>query len=348
MAGSSLGSSLGTSPDGPRGRTGGPPRRDRRRPPPRRLDESMTLLREVMEQPLDPGYATAAARRATGRPRVRRRTTTVTLAAVAVVLGLLVTWAVVVLRQPEPSTLRARDVLVRQIVARTQENEETIARIERYRGEVRAAQEQVLGRTGDPAAAARAVALQVASGDVTVTGPGVKVELDDAPGSRDDGGANADPRADESAENGRVFDRDLQVVVNGLWAAGAEAVSVNDQRLTSLSAIRSAGEAILVDFRPLVPPYTVLAIGDPNTLQAGFAAGAAGPYVQSLEENFGVSVSIDAEAEVVVEGSRSLVLRAAVPVGAAGLPSPPATAPAGAALPSASSTAPASSPEATP
>ena len=45
--------------------------------------------------------------------------------------------------------------------------------------------------------------------------------------------------------------RDLQIVVNGLWASGAEAVSVNGQRLTSKAAIRFAGQAILVNYRPL-------------------------------------------------------------------------------------------------
>ena len=59
------------------------------------------------------------------------------------------------------------------------------------------------------------------------------------------------------AGDGRVLDRDLQELVNGLWAAGAEAVSVDGQRLTARTAIRSAGEAVLVDFRPLSPPYVV-------------------------------------------------------------------------------------------
>ena len=63
-------------------------------------------------------------------------------------------------------------------------------------------------------------------------------------------------------------------MVNGLWAAGAEAVAVNGQRLTALSAIRSAGDAILVDYRPLTRPYVVVAIGDPRTLQSRFVAGA--------------------------------------------------------------------------
>jgi uncharacterized protein YlxW (UPF0749 family) len=69
---------------------------------------------------------------------------------------------------------------------------------------------------------------------------------------------------------GRVRDADLQDVVNGLWAAGAEAVAVDGQRLTALSAIRSAGESVLVDLRPLSPPYTVEAVGDPAALEVGF------------------------------------------------------------------------------
>ena len=65
------------------------------------------------------------------------------------------------------------------------------------------------------------------------------VRLDEA---ADDDGADVDPRTDET-DDGRVTDRDLQTVVNEVWAAGAEAVAVNGQRLTSLSAIRSAGDA---------------------------------------------------------------------------------------------------------
>ena len=66
--------------------------------------------------------------------------------------------------------------------------------------------------------------------------------------------------------DGRVYDRDLQDVVNALWLAGAEAMSINGQRLTAATAIRSAGEAILVNSRPLSPPSLVHAIGNPAPL----------------------------------------------------------------------------------
>ena len=87
------------------------------------------------------------------------------------------------------------------------------------------------------------------------TGPGVLVVVDDSPS------AAADARD-------RVLDLDLQVLANGLWEAGAEAVAINGHRLSSLTAIRSAGDAITVDYRSLTRPYRVEAIGDPRTLQA--------------------------------------------------------------------------------
>ena len=67
----------------------------------------------------------------------------------------------------------------------------------------------------------------------------------------------------------RVIYSDLQKVANDLWAAGAEAIAINGQRLTATSTIRSAGAAILVDFRPVTSPYEVSAIG-PGSLREQF------------------------------------------------------------------------------
>ena len=98
-------------------------------------------------------------------------------------------------------------------------------------------------------------------------------------------------------DEGKVFSKDLQVVVNGLWEAGAEAISVNGQRLTSRSAIRFAGEAILVNYRPLARPYTISVIGDPEDLQVEFAGNDGGAYARALKDNYGIRVSIDAADE---------------------------------------------------
>ncbi|MEO7745033.1 MAG: DUF881 domain-containing protein, partial [Actinomycetota bacterium] len=167
--------------------------------------------------------------------------------------------------------------------------------------------QQALGGLAD-----RVRALALVTGALSVVGPGVRVDVDDAAALTPKAGG--DPRARSAADDGRVLDQDLQKVVNGLWAAGAEAVSVNGQRLTALSAIRSAGQAILVDYRPLSPPYRVLAIGDPDRLPARFADGAGGRDLMYLSDNFGVRYDVTPATRLVLPASAGLDVRRAQPV----------------------------------
>ena len=137
--------------------------------------------------------------------------------------------------------------------------------------------------------------LQSVTGVVAVTGPGLTVTLDDSADAVS--GADA-ARGSSGFEAGRVSAADLQIVSNGLWAAGAEAISINGQRLTTRSAIRFAGQAILVDFRPLVRPYVVTAIGDAKALQSSFGSSPTGSYLKSLEDNYGIPVAISGSASL--------------------------------------------------
>jgi uncharacterized protein YlxW (UPF0749 family) len=74
-----------------------------------------------------------------------------------------------------------------------------------------------------------------------------------------------------------------------LWSAGAEAIAVNGQRLTAQSAIRSAAGAILVNYRPLRPPYRVEAIGPPG-LAEEFAATPDAQELASVSQQFGIGL----------------------------------------------------------
>jgi len=105
----------------------------------------------------------------------------------------------------------------------------------------------------------------------------------------------------------------MQRVVNGLWESGAEAVSINGQRLTALSAIRAAGDAILVDNKPLVPPYTVLAVGDGQRLSTKFQNSADGQYLHALKENYDIRTSISVESDVRLAAAPSVIVRTAQP-----------------------------------
>ena len=91
-------------------------------------------------------------------------------------------------------------------------------------------------------------------------GPGVVVELADSETS---------PQTRGELTDLRIQDVDLRLVVNALWQAGAEAVAVNGHRIGGTSAIRSAGDRILVNFDPVASPFRVSAIGEPEGLEAG-------------------------------------------------------------------------------
>jgi len=269
----------------------------------------MTLLNEVYRRPLDPGYAEAAARRTAGGSVTRRAPRVVTLLLLAAVLGLAIAAATLALRQPPTAAIAARQLLEKQIQQRTDDVAATQARITRLSGQIQTLQGDALGSTATELA--RSVQSEsVAAGTVAVTGPGLRVVLSDAPAT--------DPETQDP--DARVQDIDLQVLVNGLWAAGAEAIAINGQRLTATSAIRSAGDAVLVDMVALSSPYTVDAVGNAGRLQANLARTAAGQHIATLRTTYGIGVDTSSQRHLELPGSGQVVLQYATALGPAATP----------------------------
>ncbi|MHB8926956.1 MAG: DUF881 domain-containing protein [Bacillota bacterium] len=99
---------------------------------------------------------------------------------------------------------------------------------------------------------------QIMAGTVPVKGPGIKLVLDDSKTPR------------QTGEDPNLFilhDDDLLKVINELRAAGAEAISINGQRLVGRSEIRCAGPTISINNTRTAPPVEILAVGDPATLE---------------------------------------------------------------------------------
>lgn len=268
----------------------------------------MSLLTNVMDHALDDGYAEAAARRAAeggGPPRTLRAR--LGLAAGLVLAAAVVTLGAAQTRVSAPVVAKEREELIDRIQAETAAVGGLEEDIEQLRGEVGERQRAALQEHGGD----RGALVALLSGATDVTGPGVKLVVDDAKGATEGGGG---PRGDSGfADTGRVRDRDMQRIVNGLWQSGAEAIAINGQRLTALSAIRAAGDAILVDNKPLVPPYTVLAVGDRKRLGARFQESADGRYLHALKENFGIRSSVSAQDRVGLPAAASLIVRTAQP-----------------------------------
>ncbi|MEW2512233.1 DUF881 domain-containing protein [Streptomyces sp. NPDC046870] len=278
---------------------------------PQRPDASMSLITNVMDHSLDDGYAEAAARRKSagegGLPKTLRAK--LGLAAGLVLAALVVTVGAAQARVTAPVVAKERQELIDRIDSETADADKLERTVDTLRDDVSARQRAALKSSGG---SAEADLVGLLSGATAVHGPGVKLVVNDAK-EASGGGDGANPRETSGfSDTGRVRDRDMQRVVNGLWASGAEAISVNGQRLTALSAIRAAGDAILVDNRPLVPPYTVLAVGDGERLSTRFQNSADGLYLHALE-NYGIRATISAEGDVRLPAAPSVIVRTAQP-----------------------------------
>jgi len=93
-----------------------------------------------------------------------------------------------------------------------------------------------------------------AAGLTAVEGPGLRVELTDAPRSELSSGIDPNLLL--------VHEQDIQAFVNALWAGGARAVSLQGQRLISTTGIKCVGNTVLLDGVPYAPPYRIEAVGD--------------------------------------------------------------------------------------
>ena len=264
--------------------------------PSRRVDGSMSLLVDMMANTLDEAYAERAARRAgdaRDAPQVAARRSAPgrrVLALLALLLlGMLTGTAVAKVRDGQSATSGLRADLADQVRVRTAESDALAVTAERLRAEVAGTQAELLGDAeAGRAARERLERLDLLTGSAPVEGPGLRVVLGDAPAAEVD----AAPRGGAS-DTARISDRNLQDLVNALWAAGAEAIDVNGQRLTALTAIRSAGEAILVDFRPLTPPYAVRAVGDPSDLQVELLDGPTGRRLSTYVSLYGWTLEVE-------------------------------------------------------
>ncbi|MFB9377191.1 DUF881 domain-containing protein [Kineococcus gynurae] len=171
---------------------------------------------------------------------------------------------------------------------RSQQVEAQAAEVSRLRGEV----ETLTARVGgDPAPDAAAQRLAAAAGTEAVTGPGVRVTLDDAPrGELRPAGAAPDDLV--------VHQQDLEAVINALWASGAEAVEVMDQRLVSTSAVRCVGSVLILQGRTYSPPYTVSAIGDPARLQTGLEDSSSVAVYRQYVAAYGLGYEVQTSTDL--------------------------------------------------
>ena len=228
-----------------------------------RPDASMSLLSDLASEAMEPEYLT------TKSPRRSRWAMPLALLMAAALLAL----SVVSTTRSRSEVADERKDLLSRIAAEQQHRDELAARASELDAENRQLRQDAVA---DPSVRANLQETELAAGAIAVSGPGLRVRVNDA----------------ERTGNGSrvIYDSDLSRLVNGLWQAGA--VAVNGHRITTLTPIRSAGSAITVDYVSLNPPYVVEAIGDPSRLQARFARTSSAVWWQYLHDNYGIAYEL--------------------------------------------------------
>ncbi|MBC7632346.1 DUF881 domain-containing protein [Aeromicrobium sp.] len=231
------------------------------------------LLEKIADTALDDDYYVVRA----GPHEQAREFNTVLTALVLAVFALLIVMAAQQTRSDRPATERERKTLISDVAARKKVLAGREASAARLRAEVTDLSASV--NRFDP----NAESLRVLTADQGASGPGIKVTVSPSSPGNDDG---------------LITDSDMHLLVNGLWYAGAEAVSINGQRIGTLTAIRSAGSAITVNFTSIGPPYTVVALGDSETMQTRFVDNPAGRYWASRKKDSGVRFDVTPSTEL--------------------------------------------------
>ena len=213
---------------------------------------------------------------------------------VTIVLGM----AIAQTRSQASENSATRDALVERVQAadrRVQALEESV--VTAQNDLISAERATLAGTSLGEQAQQRLERLRIATGQTQVSGSGITVTIDDGPRDYDTTIGN---------EPGKVLDGDLQLIVNGLWQFGATHIAINERRLTPTTAIRSAGRAILVNYRPLIPPYVVTAISpDANKMAGMFRESSAGLLLEELEGSYGVFWELNTVGEVTLPAAAS-------------------------------------------
>jgi uncharacterized protein YlxW (UPF0749 family) len=289
--------------------------------PGRQRSLGASLLDQVLAETVDPTYAQAAAdRRAraaagpeggTGEVRTHRRSQWL-VAVTLVAAGLLAAVAYREAAEGAQGREQVREALIDDIRLQSATSDDLAEQLDELTLEVARTREAALDASAvGQNALERLAAAQQAAGVAAAKGPGLEVTLGNAAADADSDPVGGSP---EIALAGLVQDSDLQLVVNALWASDAEAISINGQRLGPTTAIRQAGGAILVDFRPVSSPYTVSAIGDRDGLANGFLSSPEATYVAGLERDYGLTFEFARADELSLPAASLIELRAARPL----------------------------------
>jgi uncharacterized protein YlxW (UPF0749 family) len=262
----------------------------------------MPLLQLIASEAIDEDYRTLAANRAqqtarhghSAAPATQRRFRWGGVLAVLVFGALVATAAVQNSRNANVEDA-GKDELIRKVQAARIELGSVEAEEARVRREI--STDDATYQSVD-SAADQQESISTRLGGLTglnpVQGSGIRVTVNDPPNSDD---------------TTQVRDSDLATMLNGLWQAGAEAIAINGQRVTAMSAPRNSGSTIRINDTSLSAPYAVTALGNPDTLSADFADSASGQEFLEVAQSLHMPLTVQNVSNVQLPAASASVAR---------------------------------------
>lgn len=228
---------------------------------------------------------------------MRGRTTTVL---VCVLGGLLMTVSAIAARGTDLRSDREADMRD-LIVSQGRRNEELQHQSARLTEQVSELTGAANADDGQDRALAEA---QAVAGLSELHGPGVRVTLNDAPVDVKPAGVDDDALV--------VHQQDIQAVVNALWDGGAEAMTIQGQRVISTTGIKCVGNTVVLHGVPHAPPYVIEAIGDQAAMQASLDSNPSIQIYRQYVAAYRLGYKVDHEGDLTApEFSGSVTLTSA-------------------------------------
>ena len=229
-----------------------------RRRRPQLEDDSLRLIDDLTNRPMDPMFSDS---RLDKRPKSAFRvwSTRVIVFIICIAVGFSGSIIVQILHTDPRKEIRSS--LAKELTQQTKHLNTLNSEVSSLRVKVENQSKKLANTTKDDTLTYD----EMATGTIPVTGPGITLTIANPLAANSDTTSGSLPR--ESSSNIRVVtDGDLQVFIQILWQAGAEAISINGYRLGVQTSVRTAGQTILVGVKQVQSPYKIQAIGDASAL----------------------------------------------------------------------------------
>lgn len=229
-----------------------------RRRRPQLEDDSLRLIDDLTNRPMDPMFSDS---RLDKRPKSAFRvwSTRVIVFIICIAVGFSGSIIVQILHTDPRKEIRSS--LAKELTQQTKHLNTLNSEVSSLRVKVENQSKKLANTTKDDTLTYD----EMATGTIPVTGPGITLTIANPLAANSDTTSGSLPR--ESSSNIRVVtDGDLQVFIQILWQAGAEAISINGYRLGVQTSVRTAGQTILVGVNQVQSPYKIQAIGDASAL----------------------------------------------------------------------------------